>query len=412
MPAQHVLRTLLNDTCSTMHQARRRALEVTVLAALSGARLTVTALGRSIASRAKQKHCIKRADRLLSNTHVHRERSAIYAELVRRLIGGCQRPIILVDWSDLDDCKRHFLLRAAVAVKGRSFTLYEEVHTIQTKEKPQSHRHFLQTLKGMLAADCSPLIVSDAGFRVPWFQLVESLGWDWLGRVRNRTFVQLAGKDTWVPCKTLYPLATQTPQALGQACMAQSNPLACHLVLYNAPPKGRVQKNRLGHKARNARSRRYATSTHEPWLLATSLPACPHFAKQVVARYALRMQIEESFRDLKSSRFGLALEHHLTQHVERLQVLLLIAMLALMVAWLMGKAAELTGQQWHYQANTVRRRTVLSTIFIGLIVSADTRTTLTAQDLTGAWESLLGSIQSHCLCPVIEAAATTRNMAA
>ena len=88
MPAQHILRTLLNDTCSLMHQARRQALEVTVMAALSGARLTVTALGRAIASRAKQKHCIKRADRLLSNPHVHRERSAIYAELVRRLIGG------------------------------------------------------------------------------------------------------------------------------------------------------------------------------------------------------------------------------------------------------------------------------------------------------------------------------------
>ena len=412
MPAQHILRTLLNDTCSLMHQARRQALEVTVMAALSGARLTVTALGRAIASRAKQKHCIKRADRLLSNPHVHRERSAIYAELVRRLIGGCQRPIILVDWSDLDDCKRHFLLRAAGAVKGRSFTLYEEVHTIQTKEKPQSHRHFLRTLKGMLAADCSPLIVSDAGFRVPWFQLVESLGWDWLGRVRNRTFVQLAEKDPWVPCKTLYPLATQTPQALGQACMARSNPLACHLVLYNAPPKGRVQKNRLGRKARNARSRRYATSTHEPWLLATSLPACPHFAKQVVARYALRMQIEEAFRDLKSTRFGLALEHHLTQHVERLQVLLLIAALALRVAWVIGKATELTGQQWHYQANTVRRRTVLSTIFIGFTVIAARRATLTAQDLTGAWESVSESIQSYCVFPAIETAATTCNMAA
>lgn len=263
-----------------------------MLAALSGARLTVTDLGRSIASRAKQKHCIKRADRLLSNPHIHRERSTIYAELVRWLSGGCQRPIILVDWSDLDDCKRHFLLRAAVAVKGRAFTLYEEVHTMQTKEKPQSHRHFLQTLKGVLAVDCSPLIVSDAGFRVPWFRLVESLGWDWIGRVRNRTFVQFAEEETWVPGKTLYPLATKTPQALGQACLARSNPPACHLVLYHTPPKGRVHKNRLGHKARNSRSRRYAVSTQEPWLLATSLPSCPHFAKQVVARYALRMQIE------------------------------------------------------------------------------------------------------------------------
>ncbi len=142
MPAQHVLRKLLNDTCSLMHHARRRALEVNVMAALSGARLTVTALGRSIASRAKQKHCIKRADRLLSNPHLHRERSAIYAELVRWLIGGCQRPIILVDWSDLDDCKRHFLLRAAVAVKGRAVTL-TCLPAVKSRIRPQktSLRH-------------------------------------------------------------------------------------------------------------------------------------------------------------------------------------------------------------------------------------------------------------------------------
>jgi hypothetical protein len=64
-----------------MHQARQLALEVNVMAALSGTRLTVTDLGRSIKSQAKQKHCIKRAERLLSNTHLHAQRESIYAEL-------------------------------------------------------------------------------------------------------------------------------------------------------------------------------------------------------------------------------------------------------------------------------------------------------------------------------------------
>jgi len=43
-------------------------------------------------------------------------------------------------------------------------------------------------LKMMLPKSCKPIIVTDAGFRIPWFQLVESLGWDFIGRVRNRTF--------------------------------------------------------------------------------------------------------------------------------------------------------------------------------------------------------------------------------
>ena len=268
MQANQVLHTLLNSSCAKMHKVRRDALAANVLAALTGTRLTVTDLGRSIDSLAKQKHCIKRADRLLSNTHLHAEREAIYVELAQRLIGSHKRPIIIVDWSDLDACKRHFLLRASVAVEGRSFTLYEEVHTVKTKEKPKSHLNFLKKIKTMLAADCRPIIISDAGFRVPWFKLVESFGWDWIGRVRNRTFIQLTEDADWTPCKSLYPQATRTPRALGGALMARSNPIDCQLILYKAKPKGRVHKNRLGQQAMNSYSRKHAASAKEPWLLA------------------------------------------------------------------------------------------------------------------------------------------------
>lgn len=60
---------------------RRRALFVNVMAALHGEVLTVTHLGRSITSEAKEKHCIKRADRLLSNRRLQGERVGIYAAL-------------------------------------------------------------------------------------------------------------------------------------------------------------------------------------------------------------------------------------------------------------------------------------------------------------------------------------------
>ena len=44
MQAKQVLHSLLNHTCSIMHQARRMALEANVYAALVGTRLTVTDL--------------------------------------------------------------------------------------------------------------------------------------------------------------------------------------------------------------------------------------------------------------------------------------------------------------------------------------------------------------------------------
>ena len=47
--------------------------------------------------------------------------------------------MIIVDWSDMDESKRHFLLRASVPMEGRSLTLYEGVHTVKSKEKPKVH---------------------------------------------------------------------------------------------------------------------------------------------------------------------------------------------------------------------------------------------------------------------------------
>jgi hypothetical protein len=52
------------------------------------------------------------------------------------------------------------------------------VHTAQTKEKPQTHKAFLQCLQQMLPAGCQPVIITDAGFRTPWFKQVEHAGWD------------------------------------------------------------------------------------------------------------------------------------------------------------------------------------------------------------------------------------------
>ncbi len=109
------------------------------------------------------------------------------------------------------------------------------------------------------------------------------------------------------------------------------------------------------------------------------------------------MQIEEAFRDLKSTRFGLSLELHLSYQVQRLQVLLLVAMLALLVAWLIGKAIELRGAHRQYQANTVKSRVVLSTIFIGLRAIDDQRVRVRLTDLLAARRRLLQEVAENGL---------------
>jgi hypothetical protein len=60
---------------------------------------------------------------------------------------------------------------------------------------------------------------------------------------------------------------------------------------------------------------------------------------RVVELYARRMQIEESFRDLKDLRFGVGLDTSLTRKPARLAVLLLVRALASLIAWARGQAA-------------------------------------------------------------------------
>lgn len=91
------------------------------------------------------------------------------------VLGRCRHPAIIVDWSDIDTGKKLFLLRAAVSVGGRALPVYGEVHG-RCHHRDDTTR-FLHRLAALLPEDCKPIIVTDAGFKTPWFRTVEELGW-------------------------------------------------------------------------------------------------------------------------------------------------------------------------------------------------------------------------------------------
>jgi len=387
MEAQTILKELLRTVTPSMHKVRRQSLHDMILSALSGAALSVTSLGRTLDSNTSEKHQIKRADRLCSNSHLQHEVHSIYSHGVRRLIGAQVQPVILVDWSDLDARKQHFLLRASVAVEGRSLTLYEEVHPLASKEKPATHKQFMATLKAMLPESCRPLIITDAGFRNPWFELVRTLGWDFVGRVRNRTFCQAPSDTEWFPAKALYPQATSRPKHLGEYQLCRSHPMSCQLLVYRKKPQGRKDKTAQGDKARrNSHSRKQAAREKEPWLLVTSLTPDNGFSKRVVKLYQTRMQIEESFRDLKT---GLNMNLGDTRILKRLKVLLVIALLAQTVLYLLGMTVKMANHHRRYQANSVKYKNVLSYQFIGLRAFKDKKLILGKND----WLRAINQIQ-------------------
>lgn len=395
MQAGTILQSLLVQVCGPMHVVRRAALEALVTSAVQSHCLTVTGLGRGIAGLAREKHCIKRADRRLSNAHLQAEGTALYQKLARRLVGGQRHPVIVVDWSDLDEVKRHQVLRASLAVAGRALTLYEEVHGRGTAVKRHTQKRFLWRLKQLLPAGCQPVLVTDAGFRTPWFRDVERLQWFWVARIRHRHFVQWEKQGDWQPAKSLYARATVVPHALGEVRLTRNTPHACQLVLYRGKAKGRHCLTRHGQRARSRYSEKHASAQREPWLLATNLPATRSLAKKAVCLYRARMQIEEAFRDIKSRRFGLGLELHRTRDTARLAVLLLIGALALLLLWLIGSAARARGLQRQYQANTVRNKAVLSVIFLGLRICERGRERFNAADLVPAWR-YIAHLNTQC----------------
>jgi hypothetical protein len=211
-------------------------------------------------------------------------------------------------------------------------------------------------------AGCTPILVTDAGFHLEWFDAVQQRGWDFVGRVRGKLTANF--KESWVPLQKIHALAKNKPKDLGRLLLRRNDPRQLRLVLSaQRKLKGRKLfringKPRTGHRGTRK-------SAREPWLLATSLSDC---ARVVVEAYSMRMQIEQTFRDLKNHRYGWSLEDMRCKSSARSDVLLLVAALAAVVMHMVGIAAFEAKLDRGLQANTERKRRVFSTFFLAKLI--------------------------------------------
>lgn len=372
MRAEHMIRQVLATATTEIHRARLKALSVIALALIRGGEVALSALGHAVSERSP-KRGIKRVDRLLGNQLLHRELDSIYQAIARYVIRGARRPVILLDWTEAGDAM--CALTAAVPVKGRALAIYSiTVSTSQFASRVIEDR-FLETLRTLLPATCRPILVGDAGFRVPWIRRVSKLGWDFVTRIRGRTQVQRVGDDGWQSWKNLP--SRRDAKALGRYRIAKSKGVEVQLVVID----DRSKRARTSvHKRRSARALRGVKAQCEPWCLATSLEIP---AKKIIAIYRLRMQIELTFRDLKSRRFGWGFEHARCRSTNRIAVQFLLAALASLVVMLFGIAAEAASLQRQFQANTTTKRRVLSLVRLGrgVLKLADTAAGLALPNL-------------------------------
>lgn len=367
------------------HKARTAALLRVVDALLHGGKLALTHLGRHRRGDAFVKHHIKAVDRLLGNRHLHAERAGIYAALAKTLLRGSKRPIIIIDWTDCELERKLLILRAALPVGGRAISLYEEAHPMRWYNSPKTHRRFLRRLHDILPPGCCPIIVTDAGFKGPWFREVESYGWDWIGRLRGNVKYLRPEDEKWLPTTSLHRQATEHMRHVGWRYLSPRHRYWCGLYLMRAYHRGPGRpRKRTGYINNGMYRRRH----HGVWLLATSLPHSRQACSFIKRTYAKRMSIEESIRDLKSHRWGFALRYARTMHTARLEILLLVGAIATFVLWLVGLAAKRRNWVRHFQANTETNRRVLSIVFLGKEVLRSTRLRLSRRELSAAFNRL------------------------
>jgi Transposase DDE domain len=366
------VKTIVHQILSgVIHKTRMKTLLIMLIGLIESKELKLSALGRALPIKGKERAGILRVNRFLSNPFYQNKSTEIYQCIIKKVIGNKRHPDILVDWSSIPNSHytteggEHCLLRATYAVEGRAITLYEEVHAKKQESNPKVHREFLKRLKTLLPENCRPCIITDAGFKTPWFKDVIELGWDYIGRVACGTsdFDDGSGFQS---VRTLFNRAKSTPQFLGTYILTKSNNLKTNFFIYKSKPKGRHKWTKTASKkiAKDKDSKKYGKSYREPWVLVSSLNE-KNIARRVVNKYKSRMTIEENIRDTKSVHTGFSMNENITFKSKRYTVWLMLAALASLIAWIVGFAAEQQDFHYAFQANTYRHRRVLSFFYLG-----------------------------------------------
>ena len=329
-----------------------------------GSPLCLTVMGRQIGTRGvvKEKHSIKRIDRLLGNPRFHKANLSYY-QRIAQLFANNKSPLIHVDWSTIYNYD-FVLLRASISFQGRAITLCESVYSGEKHNNHKVHQKFLLKLKQILPPGVKPIICTDAGFKVPWFKEIECLGWYWLARTRGTVKCQFANANQWQYVSNVHQQATGKAKELPPCLLSKAQQHLCRGVLYRAPSLPLKKAKKRIH-TRDANNLRHIKSAKEPWFLVSNLPAELYKPQHLVNFYKRRMAIEESFRDSKNEYYGLGLSRSRSRSIERLESILLIAMLAQLYLYCLGKASETLGHHRDFQANTIKHRRVLSFGYLG-----------------------------------------------
>lgn len=369
MFAEKLLFNALVEGCPFIHKNRINAVLDVSMALRDSQNLSLSQIGRSLRGPSDIKHKIKKVDRIEGNEKLHEELSDLYIALSSYVFTYLSQDLslpIVIDVCFMKDDRAIQMLSAEVASKGRTLPLYRKL--FKEGELKEQTQDFLKELSHCIPTGRKVIIIMDAGFHCEWFEIIESLGWFWVCRVRQGKSIKFSDSDSWLSVKEFIPIVKEKTTNYEQVLLTKEHEYPCRLVTTKRAPKGRVLKDSRGNTNGSGASGRYKSAAKEPWILVTNLSSGEYKSTDIVKLYSKRMQIEESFRDLKSHQFGLCGRYIRTKCIHRWGVKMLLAAIVQITYWVIGVIGHSQGMQRIFQANTVKDKKVFSYFTLGKLI--------------------------------------------
>jgi len=316
-----------------LHHKQVLSIALVTLGVLYAVKMTIHEIGAAMA-RARgtgvPKHGIKQVDRYMSN-----EKLApvdMRRGLVWFVVGERKHIEVTMDWTDFDKDDQTMLVISLVLRHGRAIPLVwltERKSELAGKRSTYEHTA-VEELKNALPDGVKVTLMADRGFGDT--KLFDHL-------------LDIPGFDFIVRFKQCY--AIKAAHYCGKAKDA-------------VPRNGRIRVFRDARLTGNNRGPytvvlAKARKMKDAWCLATSIETTD--GRNIVASYGRRFECEESFRDLKDWRFGLALKYTKIGDESRRDRLMFAFALSAFLLTLVGTVSERLGFDRLLRANTSRTRT-------------------------------------------------------
>jgi hypothetical protein len=317
-----------------LHAKRVASLAGAAVGVLEGAALGIHAIGKALAMAEglKTKHAVKQVDRLLSNEGV--PVWSLFSSWVPYIVGDRPEIVTALDWTDFDGDDQSTIVLSMITSHGRATPLlWKTVMKSELKGWRNQHEDvLLERFREVIPKEVKVTVLADRGFgdQALYELLKDQLGFDFVVRFRGVVKVtsadgEMKPANAWVP-------ANGRPLLLRGARVTKA-----------ARELGAV----VCVKAKGMK---------EAWHLATSRG--DKTGAEIVALYAKRFTIEESFRDQKNLRFGMGLSDTRIGDPDRRDRMLLISAIAIALLTVLGAAGEAIGHDKWLKTNTVKKRTI------------------------------------------------------